>query len=139
MENYFEERKEEPKWQTADPVEYGLLKTNARNNRKEMTEAEAIFWQYARSCGLGEKCRRQYIIGDFIVDFFFRQSKVVVEIDGEYHFTEEQKDADRTRQHWLETRGYTILRFTNEQIIKEIEYVITTIREHLTETAKSSL
>ena len=139
MENYFEEREEEPKWQTADPVEYGLLKANARNNRKEMTEAEAIFWQYARSCGLGEKCRRQYIIGDFIVDFFFRQSKVVVEIDGEYHFTEEQKEADRIRQSWLETRGYTILRFTNEQIIKEIEYVITTIREHLTGTAKSSL
>ena len=139
MENYFEEREEEPKWQTADPVEYGLLKANARNNRKEMTEAEGIFWQYARSSGLGEKCRRQYIIGDFIVDFFFRQSKVVVEIDGEYHFTEEQKEGDRTRQDWLETRGYTILRFTNEQIIKEIEYVITTIREHLTGTAKSSL
>ena len=139
MENYFEEREEEPKWQTADPMEYGSLKANARNNRKEMTEAEGIFWQHARSSGLGEKCRRQYIIGDFIVDFFFRQSKVVVEIDGEYHFTEEQKEADRTRQDWLETRGYTILRFTNEQIIKEIEYVITTIREHLTGTAKSSL
>ncbi len=139
MEYLFEEKEEEPKWQTADPVEYGLLKANARNNRKEMTEAEAIFWQYARSCGLSEKCRRQYIIGDFIVDFFFRQSKVIIEIDGEYHATGEQKEADLTRQKWLEARGYTILRFTNEQIIKEIEYVITTIREHLTGTAKSSL
>lgn len=76
------------KWQKADILEYGLLKQNAKDNRNNMTEAESAFWSLAKGSGLGEKCRRQYVIGDYIVDFFFRKSMLIVEIDGEYHFTE---------------------------------------------------
>ena len=105
------------KWQTADILEYELLKINAKANRLNMTEAESVFWQTAKGNGLGQKCRRQYIIGEYIVDFFFRQSMTIVELDGGYHFTQEQIEEDRIRQDWLERRGYKVLRFTNEQIL----------------------
>lgn len=72
---------------TADSFEYDLLKENARANRNNMTEAESSFWSMVKGSALGQKCLRQHVIGDFIVDFLFRKSKVIVEIDGGYHFT----------------------------------------------------
>ena len=117
------------KWQTADPIEYELLKENAQKNRKHMTPAESAFWSLAKENGLGENCRRQYIIGCYIVDFIFKDSKLIVEIDGEYHQTEEQQQLDRIRQEYLEKLGYKILRFTNEQVLFEIEQVIDKINK----------
>ena len=119
------------KWQIADVVEYSILKANAQENRKNQTEAESAFWQIAKSSGLGEKCRRQYIIGDYIVDFFFRKSMLIIEIDGGYHDTEEQQEKDAIRQEWLEENGYTVLRFTNDQIIFDTDNSINIIKQHL--------
>lgn len=119
------------KWQIADVLDYGILKANAQENRKKMTEAESAFWQIAKSSGLGEKCRRQYILGDYIVDFFFRKSMLIIEIDGGYHDTEEQQEKDAIRQQWLEQNGYTVLRFTNDQILFDTENSINIIKQHL--------
>ena len=102
-----------------------------RTNRKTMTEAESAFWQIVKSSGLGEKCRRQYILGDYIVDFFFRKSMLIIEIDGGYHDTEEQQEKDSIRQEWLEQNGYTVLRFTNDQILFDTENSINIIKKHL--------
>ena len=77
---------------------------------------------------LGQKCRRQYIIGQYIVDFFFRQSMLIVEIDGGYHFTEEQQRKDTIRQDWLEHMGYKVLRFTNEEVLFDTDRVIENIK-----------
>ena len=118
-------------WMTSDPIEYNLLKENAKQNRKNMTDAESALWQYAKSSGLGEKCRRQYIIGDYIVDFFFRESMLVIELDGGYHFTPEQTQLDHTRQQWLESIGYKVLRFTNEELLVNTDAVINNIKSHL--------
>ncbi len=118
-------------WQVADPFDYKLAKDFAKENRKNMTEAEAAFWQIAKGNGLGEKCRRQYIIGKYIVDFFFRNSKLIVEIDGEYHFTEEQQEEDAIRQEWLEQMGYKILRFTNNQILFDTDNSINIIKQYV--------
>ena len=96
-----------------------------------MTEAESVFWQMAKGSGLGQKCRRQYIIGGYLVDFFFRQSMLIVELDGRYHFTEEQQKEDITRQNWLEQQGYKVLRFTNEQVLFNIGHVINETKKHL--------
>ena len=119
------------KWHTADVLDYGLLKQNAKANRKNMTDAESAFWNIAKEAGLGQKCRRQYVISDYIVDFFFRSSMLIIEIDGEYHFTEEQHKEDVARQSWLEHMGYTVLRFTNEQILCDIDNVISKIKLYL--------
>ena len=119
------------RWHTADIIDYKLLKNNAKANRSNMTEAESVFWQIAKGNGLGQKCRRQYIIGEYIVDFFFRQSMVIVEIDGGYHLTEEQQKEDKERQDWLEQKGYKILRFTNEQVLFDIDKTIDTIKNKI--------
>ena len=111
-------------WQVADPLDYELLKANAKENRRNMTDAESVFWQMAKGSGLGEKCRRQYVIGDYIVDFFFRKSMLIVEIDGGYHTKEEQQQKDAERQKWLEYNDYKVLRFTNEQVLCDIDNVI---------------
>ena len=119
---------QEKDWMVADTMEYGLLKENAKANRNNMTEAESAFWSLAKGSGLGEKCRRQYIIGEYIVDFFFRKSMLIVELDGGYHFTEEQQKEDAIRQSWLEHMGYNVLRFTNEEVLFNTESVISKIK-----------
>lgn len=117
------------KWMTADPMEYELLKENARSNRKNMTEAESVFWSLVKGGSLGQRCLRQHIIGDYIVDFLFRKSKVVVEIDGGYHFTEEQQVEDAIRTDWLEHQGYKVVRFTNEQVLCDTDNVINELKK----------
>ena len=117
-----------PYWQVADTIDYALLKENAKANRKNLTEAESVFWNIAKSNGLGQTCRRQYIIGQYIVDFFFRQSMLIVEIDGGYHSTEEQQREDAIRQDWLEHMGYRLLRFTNEEVLFDTDKVIEKIK-----------
>ena len=118
-------------WQGADPLEFEILKNNAQENRRNMTTAESAFWSVAKGNGLGEKCRRQYIIGDYIADFFFRKSMLIVEIDGGYHLTEEQQQKDSERQDWLEHNGYRVLRFTNEQVLFDIDNVTKELKQHL--------
>ena len=118
-------------WKTADPLEYGLLKENARSNRRNMTEAESVFWSLVKSNLLGQRCLRQHIIGDFIVDFLFRKSKVIVELDGGYHFTEEQQRDDAQRTEWLESQGYKVIRFKNEQVLFNTNKVIEELKVSL--------
>lgn len=118
-------------WQVADTIEYELLKEKARVLRKNMTEAESVFWNLAKRNGFGEKCRRQYIIGGYIVDFYFRKSNLVVELDGGYHFTGEQQKEDTIRQEWLEKKGYRILRFKNEEILFDTEKTLCVIKQNL--------
>ena len=124
-------KKRSRSWMTADPMEYALLKENAINNRKNMTEAESVFWSMVQGSALGERCLRQHIIGCYIVDFLFRKSKVVVELDGGYHFTEEQQKEDAVRQDWLEQQGFKVVRFTNEQVLFDTDNTLTEIKKHL--------
>lgn len=118
-------------WRTAEKSVYNLLRENAKSNRASMTPAESAFWQIAKANGLGEKCRRQYVIGEYIVDFFFRKSLLIIELDGEYHSQPEQQKVDVIRQTWLEQRGYKVLRFRNEEVLCNIEKVIKTIQNNL--------
>ena len=116
---------------TADPIEYGLLKENAKSNRKNMTEAESAFWSLIKGNALGERCIRQHIIGDYIVDFLFRRSKLVVEIDGEYHESQAQIERDFNRSEEIERMGFHVLRFTNKQVLYNIEEVLEKIKVSL--------
>ena len=118
-------------WMTADPTEYELLKENAKNNRRNMTEAESVFWSLVKGSSFGQRCLRQHIIGDYIVDFLFRKSKLIVEIDGGYHQTIEQQEDDAIRTRQLEQKGYRLIRFTNEQILMDTENVINQLKVSL--------
>ena len=103
-------------WMNADPAEYGLLKEYAKSNRSNMTEAESAFWSLTKGKAFGERCIRQHIIGDYIVDFLFRKSKLVVEIDGEYHDTYQQQKKDLQRTKDLCREGYKVFRITNAEV-----------------------
>ena len=109
---------------TADPRLYGVLKEFAEENRKNPTEAESILWNVLKAKGVGLKFRRQHIIEDFIVDFFCNEKKLTIELDGGYHRVPEQMKKDEERTARLQELGYTELRFTNEQVLCDIDNVI---------------
>jgi very-short-patch-repair endonuclease len=118
-------------YKTASPDRYGLLKGYARENRKNATLAESVLWEHLRKNSFGQKFLRQHIIGDYIVDFFFRKSRVIVEIDGGYHFAAEQQKADTLRTECLEVQGYKVVRFTNEQVLCDTNNVINEVKRIL--------
>ena len=118
-------------FKTADPYMYDLLKEFAKENRKNPTEAEAILWKYLKSRQLGHPFRRQHIIGEFIADFVCIPAMLVIELDGGYHQLPEQQVSDEQRQQWLESNGFKVIRFTNEEVIGDIEKVIKTIKRNL--------
>ncbi|MDH6310100.1 leucyl-tRNA synthetase [Dysgonomonas sp. PFB1-18] len=101
---------------------------NARENRKNPTEAENILWQMLRGKALGYKFRRQHLIDRFIVDFVCFEKGIIIEVDGGYHNTPEQKEYDEQRSAILTDLGYQILRFSNEEVIGNIDEVLTKIK-----------
>ena len=119
------------KFKTAHPFNYELLKEMAKENRKHATQAEAALWEVLRGSNLGEKFRRQHIIGDFIVDFVSLSVKLVIEVDGGYHNDSEQKKADELRTEFLEKAGFKVLRFTNEQVLQDTDKTIEEIKANL--------
>ena len=120
-------------YQYAYPDRISILKDNARKNRIGQTDAEKVLWEYLRRNALGVRFRRQFIIGDFITDFACIEKKLVVEVDGLYHSTEEQIEEDRKRTFHLSQLGFRVLRFTNEEIMTDINKVIQIIKTNLNE------
>ena len=118
-------------YQTADPTLYPLLRDYARKNRNNPTEAESLLWDYLKADGLGVTFKRQHIIGDYIADFVCISSKLIVELDGGYHQLPQQQINDSQRTKWLESRGYKVLRFTNEELFNGINNVLDKINENL--------
>ncbi|MBQ4277083.1 MAG: endonuclease domain-containing protein [Bacteroidaceae bacterium] len=118
-------------YQTADPLLYSLLKEYAYRMRINPTEAESILWQQLRGKALGQPFRRQHIIGPFIADFICVPRKLILEIDGGYHQLPDQQISDEERTQWLEAKGYKVIRFTNEEVIVDIDSVINTIKSLL--------
>ncbi len=118
-------------YQTADPLLYSLLKEYAYRMRINPTEAESILWQQLRGKALGQPFRRQHIIGPFIADFICVPRKLILEIDGGYHQLPDQQISDEERTQWLEAKGYKVIRFTNEEVIADIDSVINTIKSLL--------
>ena len=118
-------------FKTAYPDSYSVTKENAKTNRSNMTDAESLLWHYLRQDQLGVRFRRQHVIGDYIVDFICLKQRLIIEIDGGYHNDIVQQQEDRIRQNWLESMGYKVLRFTNEDIFHDIESVITNINNNI--------
>ena len=106
----------------------GFLK--AQSLRETLTEAEVYLWQRLKSNQFhGLKFRRQHPIGIYIVDFYCHQHKLIIELDGEYHNTLEQVEKDQERTDFLSFQGLRVIRFTNEQVLTEIDTVLEKIGE----------
>jgi len=96
----------------------------AKELRKNMTSSENALWLYLKGGINGLKFRRQHPIGIYIADFYCHGVKLIIEIDGSIHNEIEIIDSDKTRQKELEELGYTVIRFTNEQVNIEVEKVL---------------
>ncbi len=117
-------------YKTASPDRYGLLKAFARENRKNATVAEEVLWECLRKNTFGVKFLRQHIIGDYIVDFVSRKDGLVIEVDGGYHSEPRQTVDDELREKDLEKIGYHVIRFTNEDVLYNINKVINQIENY---------
>ena len=114
-------------WQTADKQAYTVVENNAVKNRRPMTPAEVRLWQELRGNKLGIHFRRQHVISTYIADFVSLKNHLVIEIDGEYHLNPEQQESDRIRTAYLEQQGFRVIRFSNSQVLTNLEKVMSKI------------
>ena len=109
----------------------------ARELRRLSPAAERILWSRLRNRGLqGEKFARSEPIGPYFADIVCRGAKLVVEIDGATHSTNEEIAHDRRRTAFLQADGYRVLRFANERVYENVAAVIDEIARALAESAR---
>ena len=108
-----------------------LLLERAKEMRANPTQAESALWQQLKGKKTGYKFRQQHLIEDFIVDFVCLKRHLVVEVDGKIHENQVEKDAQRTEI--LENKGYKVIRFTNEEVLGNIDGVLEQIIQELTQ------
>ncbi|MEO8822839.1 MAG: methylmalonyl-CoA mutase family protein [Ginsengibacter sp.] len=107
----------------ADPFYYKNLKQFALDQRNNPTEAEKILWQRLRGRKEGFKFRRQQVIDKYIADFVCLQKGVIIEIDGNVHQLPEVKENDEVRTSRLNDLGFDVLRFKNEEVLRNTDKV----------------
>ncbi len=108
----------------------------SRSLREDQTPAEAKTWRALRGRGLGGfKFVRQEPIGPYFADFVCRDEKLIVEIDGATHSTDEELRHDARRTEFLQAQGYRLVRFVNEEVYRNMDGVLQTILAKLDEQA----
>jgi len=107
------------------------IRQKARQLRKNSTDAERKLWQHLRSRQFGRwKFRRQFPVGQYIVDFVCIDLKLIIEIDGSQHA--EQIIYDSKRTSFLQSKGYRVVRFWNNEVLENISGVLETLALTLT-------
>jgi len=108
------------------------LKATRKHLRKNMTEAELVLWEVLKGKKLcGHKFRRQHSIGYYIADFYCPVEKLIIELDGQHHYTPEGIASDTERDEHLEQMNIRILRFENIEVLNNLTSVLKTIKAHL--------
>lgn len=115
------------------PLPYNAnLKERSDRLRNNMTDAERRLWSKIRMRQLkGCHFYRQKPIGDYIVDFYCPKAKLVIEVDGGQHLSEEGAESDRFRDEYLRSLDLKVLRFTNAQVMKNVDEVVESIIENM--------
>jgi very-short-patch-repair endonuclease len=109
------------------------LKNFRRGLRKRLTPAEASLWSLLKNRqAFGLKFRRQTSIKNYIVDFYCPQYKIVIELDGEPHFTQEQADKDQKRDKRLKELGHFVLRYENLVVFDHPDFIFDDIKQIIT-------
>ena len=108
------------------------LKPLAQNLRSNMTDAEQLIWSKIRRKQIGDlQFYRQKNIGQYIVDFYCPKGKLIVEIDGGQHYESDGMKKDRERDRYLQQLGFVVLRFSDIEVLKNIDGVVERIHEQL--------
>ncbi len=114
---------------SANKSMYPLLLERAREMRLKPTKAEALLWEELKAKKIGFKFRQQHIIDQYIVDFASIKEGIVIEVDGKIHNS--QKEQDQARTGMLESLGYRVIRFTNEEVLNDINRVKSKIQSFI--------
>ena len=123
----------------AESMFYGsspIIFANAKRLRSELTGSEVIFWGLLKQYFSDYKFRRQHPISQYIADFYCHKLKIIVEIHGGIHLSNEVKNNDNVRDDFMESLGLKIIRFTNDEVCKNGEIVVKELREFI-ESLKS--
>ena len=115
-----------------------LIYRNAGILRNNPTAAEAALWMYLKSGQLGVKFRRQHPLKVYIADFYCHQFKLIIEVDGSIHQLPEVAANDIEREQYLKEQGFKVVRFTNNQIFNNIEYVLKEIENAMSSPFRGS-
>jgi very-short-patch-repair endonuclease len=108
------------------------LKRYSQELRKNMTDAERLLWSKLRKKQLkGCQFYRQRIIGNYIVDFYCSEAKLIVEVDGGQHYDSEGRKKDELRENYMKNLGLEILRVSDCEVFKNIDGVVERIFEML--------
>jgi very-short-patch-repair endonuclease len=119
-------------WETAGSELYSVLKEKAKEMRNKPTEAEKMLWNVLSNKGIENyKFRRQHIVGEYIVDFICLEKRLIIEVDGAVHNDLAQIEHDKQRTEWLESKGFKVIRFTNNQVLSDFFNTIEKIRKGL--------
>ena len=118
----------------------GTQRARAKQLRRTMTRAETLLWRHLKAHRLARlSFRRQTPIGNYIADFVAHSCKLIVEIDGESHDFEERIRHDERRDQWFASRGYRVLRFTNDDVMRNLEGVVSSILQAAEQAVPPSL
>ena len=113
------------------------LKAKAQNLRKDATKEENLLWyKFLRRYPV--QFRRQYIIGNYIVDFYCHRARLIVELDGSQHCEPKQVEFDRARSAYLESLGLYVLRFSNLDVMQQFGIVCDVINRTVTSRVSAS-
>ena len=117
-----------------------VLRTRAKQLRRAMTRPETMLWRHLKAHRLAALgFRRQSPMGNYIADFVAHSCRLVVELDGESNDFEQRLRYDRRRDQWFAARGYRVLRFTNDDVTKNLEGVVLAIAQAAEHAAPRSL
>jgi very-short-patch-repair endonuclease len=118
----------------------GTQRARAKQLRRTMTRAETLLWRHLKAHRLARlSFRRQTPIGNYIADFVAHSCKLIVEVDGESHDFEERIRYDERRDRWFASRGYRVLRFTKDDVIRNLEGVVSLILQAAEQAVPPSL
>jgi methylmalonyl-CoA mutase len=127
-------------FETADSSYYKSLKEFALQQRSKSTEAENALWQILRDKQLdGIKFRRQHVIDKYIADFISLENRLIVEVDGSIHQLPENKENDEQRTKRLNELGFTVIRFSNTEVLHNMDSVTAKIKEKWHQLAGSKV
>jgi very-short-patch-repair endonuclease len=105
---------------------------SARRLRSDSTNAEAVLWRHLRQLDVkGSHFRRQAVIGSYIADFACLAARLIIEVDGSQHGTDDGKRRDDARTRWLNAEGYRVLRFWNSDVMSKPKSVMEAIHRAL--------
>jgi len=107
------------------------LRDRRRELRNNSTEAETILWNYLKSSKLGFKFTRQYSVGAYILDFYCPKLRLAIELDGDQHKEKETVLYDQDRTKFLDGADIKVIRFWNNDVVKNIDMVLTKIRNQI--------